>query len=135
MSAAVPDRALHLLLGLLALAFLVSVVHYADNTINYADYPVANSGLNPSRTVIGLSWFIFTAFGAAGLVLYVGGRLRPAGACLAVYALSGLIGLGHYTVPGATAMPWWRQTHVVADILCGIAILAFAAWSVNRARA
>jgi hypothetical protein len=33
---------------------------------------------------------------------------------------------GHYTVDGATDMVWWRQTHIVLDILCGIAILAFA---------
>jgi hypothetical protein len=132
MSAAVPARAFRALVTLLAAAFLVSVVHYADNTINYDDYPVATSGLNPSRTVVAVSWFAFTAFGVAGLLLFARGRPRAAGACLALYALSGLVGLGHYTIPGATDMPLWRQTHVVADILCGIAILAFAVWSIGQ---
>ena len=48
------------------------------------------------------------------------------------YSVSGLIGFGHYTVPGATDMVWWRQTHVVADILCGIAIFGFALWAARR---
>ena len=128
-------RPFRVLGALLALGLLVSVVHYADNTINYDDFPVAASGPNPSRTVVAVAWFVFTAFGVAGLVLYVRGRVRAAGGCLAIYALSGLVGLAHYTAPGATGMPWWRQAHVVADILCGIAILAFAFWSVGRARA
>ena len=46
--------------------------------------------------------------------------------------MSGLIGFGHYTVPGATDMVWWRQTHVVVDIVCGIAILGFALWAALR---
>jgi hypothetical protein len=47
--------------------------------------------------------------------------------------VSGLIGIGHYTVEGATDMVWWRQTHVIVDILCGIAILGFALWAALRA--
>jgi hypothetical protein len=29
-------------------------------------------------------------------------------------------------------MPWWRQTHVVVDILCGFAVLGFSVWAVQR---
>lgn len=54
------------------------------------------------------------------------GRLRLAALCLGIYSLSGLIGIGHYTVPAMTDTVWWRQAHVVADILCGVAVLAFA---------
>jgi hypothetical protein len=32
-------------------------------------------------------------------------------------------------------MPWWRHAHIVADIACGFAVLAFAAWAVRRSRA
>jgi hypothetical protein len=32
-------------------------------------------------------------------------------------------------------MPWWRHTHVVIDILCGIAVLGFAVWAILRRRA
>ncbi len=125
---------LRLLEGLLAVAVAVSIVHYVDNFANYADYPEPSSGPAPSRTVIGVSWFVFTAFGAAGLFFFAGRRIALAATCLTVYAMSGLVGLGHYTVPGATGMPWWRQLHVVVDIACGIAVLAFALWALRRDR-
>jgi hypothetical protein len=130
-----PPPHLRLLAGLLAVAVTVSIVHYIDNFANYADYPDPASGPAPSRTVIGVAWFVFTAFGAAGLVLFARRRIPAALACLAVYSISGLVGLGHYTVPGATDMPWWRQLHVVTDIACGVAILAFAFWALRRHRA
>jgi len=126
---------LQLLQGLLALAVLVSIVHYADNVANFSDFPEPTSGPAPSRAFIGVSWFVFTAFGAAGLLLFARARIAPAAACLAIYSISGLVGFGHYTVPGAFDMPWWRQLHIVADIACGIAIFAFAVWAVRRHRA
>lgn len=61
--------------------------------------------------------------GLAGYALLRRGASSLAVA-LALYSGSGLGGLGHYTVPGALDMPWWRQAHVVADIACGLAILA-----------
>lgn len=128
-------RELRLLQVLLGLAVLASLVHYVDNFFNYADYPEPTSGPAPSRTVVGVSWFFFTAFGAAGLVLFARGRIAAAAACLAVYSISGLIGVGHYTVPGAIDMPWWRQAHVVADFSSGVAILAFVVRVVRRQRA
>lgn len=44
-----------------------------------------------------------------------------------------LVGFGHYAIPGAADMVWWRHTHIVADIICGIAILGFALWAALRA--
>lgn len=132
-----PPAGLALLTALLALAVAVSIVHYADNFANYADYPDPASGPvpAPSRGLVGASWFLFTAFAAAGFVFFTRGRIAAAAACLAVYSASGLVGFGHYTVPGATDMPWWRQLHVVTDIACGIAILGFAVWAVRHHRA
>lgn len=81
---------------------------------------------------------MFTATAAAGLRLYARGRTTEAAGCLAVYSMSGLVGIGHYTVPGATEMVWWRQAHVLADIALGAAVLAFSVWvcrSTTRGRA
>jgi hypothetical protein len=61
--------------------------------------------------------------------------VTAAAICLAVYSGSGLVGFGHYTVEGATAMPAWRQAHIVADILCGLAMITLALWLVRRERA
>lgn len=130
------SRALRVLLVLFGTTFVVSVVHYVDNVVNYADYPQPGPGEPPapSATLIGAAWFLFTASGLLGIRLFRRGRIVPAAWALAGYAVSGLIGLGHYTVSGATSMPWWRQAHVVADVLCGVLILGFAVWSVVALR-
>lgn len=130
------DRATRVLLGLLAVAFVVSVVHYLDNYVNYADYPQPgpDDPPAPSATVIGLSWFVFTAFGGLAVWWWLRGSVVRAATALTVYSVSGLIGLGHYTVPGATEMPWWRQGHVVLDIVCGALVLGFALWAVLNRR-
>ena len=130
-----PARELRVVRTLLAIAVAVSIVHYVDNTVNYAAYPQPTSGPAPSQLVVAVSWFAFTAFAAAAYVLLRRGRVTAAALCLAVYSGSGLVGIGHYTVPGATAMPWWRQAHIVADITCGVALFACALWLTRRARA
>ena len=114
-------------------AVAVSVVHYLDNYFNLADYPDASDAPipAPSKTVIGLSWFAFTAFGVAGYRAFRDGRERLGAALLAVYSGSGLVGFGHYSVDMG-GQPWWRHAHIVADIACGLAILAFALWAVRR---
>jgi len=122
------------LLALLLLAVVVSVVHYADGYFNYADFPASDSIPTPSRTLLGLSWFGFTAVGVLAYGLFLARRYTAAAVALALYSGSGLVGVGHYMVPGALDMPWWRHAHVVADVLCGLAVLAFALWIVRRLR-
>lgn len=111
---------------LLIVAVGVSVVHYADNTLNFADFPEPTSGPAPSRVLIGASWFAFTAVAVAAWVVLRRGPSAGAALLLGLYSASGLVGLGHYTVPGALEMPWWRHAHVVADIACGAALLLVA---------
>jgi hypothetical protein len=129
-------RGLPALLVLLSSAFLVSVVHYIDNVVNYADYPQPAPGdlPAPSAGLIGVSWFVLTACGVLGLWLFLRRRIVPAAFALTAYSVSGLVGIGHYLVPGATDMVWWRQTHVVVDIVCGVLVLGFALWSVVALR-
>lgn len=131
------EAALRPLLVLISVAFAVSVVHYIDNTVNYAEYPQTEPGSalpNPSAQVVAGAWFVFTAFGVLGLWWFVRGRITAAAVAIAVYSGSGLVGFGHYAVPGATDMVWWRQTHIVADIICGVLLFAFALWSVVALR-
>ncbi len=116
---------------LFAVAVAVSLVHYLDNTISYADYPAPASDsalapVAPSQLLVGLSWFAFTGAGLWGLSALRRGRDRRAAVGLALYSGSGLVGFLHYAVPGALDMPWWRHAHVVADIACGLAIFAVA---------
>jgi hypothetical protein len=130
----VAERGLRILRPLLLVAVAVSIVHYVDNTINYGDYPQPTSGPAPSQGLVAFGWFFFTAFGFAGYLFLARARVTAAAICLAVYSGSGLVGFGHYTVRGATDMPAWRQAHIVADILCGIAMITLAFWLVRQAR-
>lgn len=128
-------RATRVLGWLLGVAVLVSVVHYVDNYVNYDDYPVPadDSSLPvPSAGLVAFGWFLFTAFGAVGLLLWFRRHITSAAIALTGYSLSGLIGIAHYTIPGATDMVWWRQLHVLADIACGVAILFFALWTARH---
>lgn len=118
-------RLIRILTVLLAAAFAVSVVHYADNILNYGDYPLAADVPNPSRALVGASWILFTAAGLAGYLLFRRGVFTAALALLALYSGSGLVGLGHFAAEGAWDMPVLRLAHIVADIALGIAILAF----------
>lgn len=127
-------RAVRILGGIFAVAVMVSIIHYTDNYVNYRDYPQSRSLPNPSAALVLGAWFGFTAVGLAGYLLF---RRRPSGLALvllAAYSGSGLVGIGHYSVPGATSMAWWRQAHVCMDITCGIAMLCFAIWVVRARR-
>lgn len=117
---------------LFAAAVAVSIVHYVDNVVAYDSFPADGPLPDPPRWLIGAAWFVFTAAGIAGIAAYRRGDLQRAAVLLAVYSGSGLVGIGHYTVPGALDMPWWRHAHVIADIACGVAIL-FVALAAARA--
>jgi hypothetical protein len=111
-------------------AVVVSIVHYTDNFANYTDYPHGN-GPEPSAWEVLIAWFVFTPIGLAGYTLYRRGQIRRGAMLLMAYSGSGLVGIGHYAlVSGMTAQPAWRQAHVIADILLGACMFAFALWSI-----
>ncbi|TWG99179.1 hypothetical protein L615_002800000480 [Nocardioides sp. J9] len=131
-------RATRLLCWLLGVAFVVSVVHYLDNYVSYDEYPQPADDATvpaPSAGVIGSAWFVFTALGGLGLLMWFRRHITTAAVLLTGYSLSGLVGIGHYTVPGATDMVWWRQAHVVVDIVLGAAVLGFALWAARHSSA
>jgi hypothetical protein len=127
-------RAVRILSAIFAVAVVVSVIHYTDNYVNYNDYPQARTVPNPSESLVLGSWFAFTAAGLAGYLLFRRRASDFALLLLAAYSGSGLIGIGHYLVPGATSMPWWRQAHVCLDIACGITMFSFAIWAARARR-
>ena len=134
MSFYVHRRAVRILSVILAVAVVVSIIHYTDNYVNYHDFPRSRTLPNPSAALVLGAWFAFTAAGLAGYVLFRRAPSNLALILLAAYSGSGLVGIGHYLVPGATSMPWWRQAHVCLDITCGIAVFSFALWAARARR-
>ena len=112
-------------------AIAVSIVHYTDNYTAYEAYPRSETLPNPSAAVIGSAWFVFTAFGLAGLYFLWKGRRHAAGISLAAYSGSGLVGIGHYLAGGTGDFPWWRHAHIVADIILGVAVFSCAIYLVR----
>ena len=127
-------RAVRILSVIFAVAVVVSIIHYTDNYVNYSDYPQSRTLPNPSAALVLGAWFAFTAAGLAGYLLFRRTPSNLALILLAAYSGSGLVGIGHYLVPGATSMPWWRQAHVCFDITCGIAMFSFVMWAARARR-
>ena len=127
-------RAVQILSVIFAVAVVVSIVHYTDNYVNFSDYPKAPRAVPSSAALVLGAWFAFTAAGLAGYLLFRRSPSNLALMLLAAYSGSGLVGIGHYLVPGATSMPWWRQAHVSLDIACGIAVFSFALWAARARR-
>jgi hypothetical protein len=105
-------------------AFLLSIVHYVDNTIRFADYSPDPGFI--TRPVIPISWVVFTAFGAWGYVQLRRGRDGLAAIGLAVYSGSGLIGPLHYTAVSPSDFDWFQNLFVVLDTAAGLAVFAIA---------
>lgn len=137
MSVPTHAQASRVLWWLVGTAFVISVIHYLDNYVNYDDYPLPPAGSDlpaPSQDEVLRGWVLFTAAGVLGVWLWRRRRITAAALALLGYSLSGLIGVGHYAVPGAVDMVWWRQAHVVADIAAGLAVAAFAGWAFRHRR-
>lgn len=126
-------RAVRVVSAIFAFAVAVSLVHYTDNYLNFGDYPPASRTVPISASLVLGAWFAFTAAGVAGYLLFRQSASSLALVLLGAYSGSGLVGIGHYLVSGATSMPWWRQGHVGLDIASGIAMFSFAIWA-ERAR-
>jgi hypothetical protein len=133
MTSAEHSRAVRVLTVVFAFAVVVSLVHYTDNWVNYHDYPQPKTLADAPEVLVPAFWVAFTAAGLAGYLLFRREPSTLALVLLAIYSGSGLIGIGHYTVDGATSMPWWRQAHVCFDIASGIAMFTFVMWAA-RAR-
>jgi len=107
-------------------ALLLSVVHYIDNTVRFDDYTGGKSGF-VTRPMIPLSWVLFVAAGVAGYRALVQGNRTRGGWLLAVYSVSGLVGVGHFTTVSPSDFSAFQLTFIVLDFLAGLAMFLVAA--------
>lgn len=129
------QRATRVLQVLLVAAVLESLVHYADNTLRYDDYTVADPSFLGSlvkRWVIPVSWVLFTMAAVVGDRRFRQGREAEAAAWLGAYSVSGLISVLHYTDISVSDLSAFQNTFVFADVVLGAVVLAFALWLALR---
>ncbi|WP_117000450.1 hypothetical protein [Desertimonas flava] len=125
------ERFTKILTVVLVAAVVVSVVHYVDNTIRYdqfvSDDPNVVTRLI-KRPVVPLAWVAYTAALIWAVRQYRARRYDRAALGFAAYSGSGIVGLLHFTDVSPSEFDAFQLTHVIADIVLGIAVLACAAW-------
>jgi len=122
---------------LLAVAVVESFVHYLDNTLRFEDYAGPDpSGLNVliPQWLVPVSWFGFTAAGLVGYRRFRQDRWAEAAPWVGVYSASGLISVLHYLGVSPSDLSVFQNTFVVADVVLGSLVLAFAVWTSRQAR-
>jgi hypothetical protein len=117
------------LLRVLVAALLVSTaVHYTDNWLQIEDYAPETGLLVDEPWLIPISWALFAAVGIAGYREYSRGPSLRAHVLLAVFSLAGISTAGHLLSDG-NDFAAWQWVSVTADIVTGLAMLAFVLWS------
>ena len=127
-------RGLSTIRTLLTVAIPLSLVHYTDNAVNFDAYPQGSvAGVDITQTVVWSSWIVFAVAGIVGYRLYKAGNQLGL-LLIAVFSGSGLVSLGHYSVPGMSQVAVWRHVFIWVDILWGAAIFGFTLWAVQANR-
>jgi hypothetical protein len=127
--AAMTDNAgsgkLRVLIGLVMANVVTSILHYVDNIANFAHYPEP-SWLNPH--LIDMAWFVMTPFGILGCWLFGRGWRRAAHLCLYLYAIMGLLVLGHYLIAPPWELSFKINLFIVAEAVTALVLATFTAW-------
>ena len=117
-------------------AIAISIVHYADNYLNFDDYvdktlrldDLASGGTPAFITKAGIpvSWVLFTAAAGGAYLLLRRGRRTLAAALLGLYSISGLIGVFHYADVPPGDFDLYQNVFIISDTLLGIAVAVMA---------
>lgn len=124
-------RATRTLQAFLVFAVLSSVVHYADNTIRFDQYPQDEPKLI-TRPLVPVSWALFTVFAYLGYRWYREGRYTRAAAALAFYSISGLISPLHYTSGALDEFDGLQHAFIATDGIAGLLVAVFAFWLLGQ---
>jgi hypothetical protein len=126
------DRPARLLRVLVAVTIVESFIHYADNTIRYDDYTVADPSFLGSlvkQGVIPVSWVLFTVAGIVGYRRFRDGRRPQAAAWIGAYSVSGLVSALHYTDISVSDLSAFQNSFVFLDVALGVLLVGFAVWT------
>ena len=112
----------------LVTAVLLSAVHYYDNTVRFEDYTGGKTSASGfiTRPVIPISLVLFTIAGVVGYRALKAGNRRLAGWGLALYSVSGLIGVAHFTTVSPSDFSAFQNTFIALDFLAGLVVFVLA---------
>ena len=103
----------------------LSVVHYIDNTVRYDDYTGGKDSF-VTQPMIPLSWLLFVTAGVIGYRALKQGQRARGGWLLALFSVSGLIGIGHFTTVSPGDFSAFQNTFIALDFLAGLAVFVLA---------
>ena len=124
-----PNRSL---LTLVLVHAAASLVHFVHNATFLADYPNMPEWITPSAVYA--VWLAQAALGAAGVIMFLRGRTMIGLALLALYAVSGLAGLDHYTLASISAHTLAMNATIWLETTTGIVLLVFVIWRMEWSR-
>lgn len=119
-----------MLLLLVATYCLASLIHFVHNAEYLSEYPNLPVWLSRSRVYI--AWLAITSVGAIGLWLVRGTYPVLGLILLAVYALLGFDGLGHYAVAPMAAHTATMNATIWAEVVAAALLLVYALRSIVR---
>ena len=122
------DRRLPLLRAILAFAILSTGLHFTHNFVEIDRYPSGFISEDVIRTLIPITWPLYTAVAVLGYRLYASGRDRAARIALTLYGLFAMTSLLHFTAGTPDVSPFWFAT-IFTDGLSGMAVIGFVVWS------
>jgi hypothetical protein len=108
--------------ALLAVYSAASLLHFTHNAEFIAYYPNMPQWL--TREQVYLAWLAIASVGVVGLAIVgIGGRLIGL-ACLALYGLLGLDGLGHYTLALCSEHTLAMNATIWFEVVAGVLLFA-----------
>jgi hypothetical protein len=124
------SHAVTVLKWVLAASILSTAVHYTDNFVAVKHFQGAGGASFPTvvRVAIVIAWPLLTALALKGYRRYRERRYHEARVALLVYSITGLSTAGHF-VYGSPQIPPLFYATLFTDMLAGLSVLAFVAWS------
>ncbi len=106
--------------GLVALYCIASLLHFSHNAEYIAFYPDLPLWL--TREKVYLAWFAVSSVGLVGVALAATGWPITAAVFFVAYGLSGLDGLGHYTLALCSEHTIATNLTIAFEALAGVAL-------------
>jgi hypothetical protein len=109
-------------------------LHFIHNFVAIEDYPASFIPDWVVQAGIVVSWPLFTAIAVSSYRRYAGGDVRGARTGLLAYGAWAMVSLGHFTSGNPDIPPFFYAT-IFTDVLAGVLVLGFVAWSARATAA